>query len=429
MVHLNAWSAEPSLERPAHSAPDSLISMKHLGDPFAQAACALAVSLGCPIVLAGTTSEATSDKSIATEPASENTWMDTLWGVATVHKSGDGILNELSLTGRYQGQFWSADAESGNGSDWDSRRARVGARAYFFERRWEMKAEMFFNMNRGGNLYEGVTEGYIAWHPGDAFNVIIGKQKTKFGWEWTTSSRLIPTFERGALINQFRPDYASGVVIDGKVDRWSYYAGVFSNDTVGEGEEAVDDRVEFGEFGGGWSTIASIGYDFSGALGLRKAQWRLDCIHSERHERDDVFTAFDNGVSTSLELQDGSWGLLTEVLFADGDAANWGLVVIPTYDLTRRLQIVGRYQLGLSDEDTGLSVQRRYEREVGGAGGDMYNAFYAGFQYFLFDGKDVGKRPEQKHRLKLMAGVEYAHMDGRHGYDGWTALAGVRVFW
>jgi len=88
-----------------------------------------------------------------------------------------------------------------------------------------------------------------------------------------------------------------------------------------------------------------------------------------------------------------------------------------------------RYQLGLSDEDTGLSVQRRYEREVGGAGGDVYNAFYLGLNYFLFDGKDVDAKPEQKHRLKLMGGVEYAKMDGPTGYDGWTALAGVRVFW
>jgi hypothetical protein len=47
----------------------------------------------------------------------------------------------------------------------------------------------------------------------------------------------------------------------------------------------------------------------------------------------------------------------------------------------------------------------------------------------LFDGVNVEKKPDQKHRLKLMGGVEYANMDGPTGYDGWTALAGLRVYW
>jgi phosphate-selective porin OprO and OprP len=376
---------------------------------------------------AGTATEpaAPAGKNVIAEPADASTWMDKVWGLATLYKSDDGFLNELSLTGRYHGQFWNADADDGDDNDWDNRRFRLGSRAYFLDRKFELKAEIFSDLNSGGDFYEGLTEAYIAWHASDAFNLTVGKQKPRFGWEWTMSSRVIPTFERSALINQFRPDYAAAAVIDGKVDKWSYYTGVFSNDTVGDG----DDTTEFGEFDGGWSAIASVGYDFSEDMGLKKAIWRLDYIHSEHDDADEVLTAFENGVSTSLEIKEGDWGLLTELLFADGDATNWGLVLIPTYDLTDRLQLVARYQLGLSDEDTGLSAQRRYEREVGGAGGDMYNAVYLGLQYFLFDGKDVAKKPDQKHRLKLMGGVEYANMDGPKGYDGWTALAGVRVYW
>lgn len=376
---------------------------------------------------AGTASApaATAGKNVVTEAAGSATWMDRIWDLGTLYKSDDGFLNELSLTGRYHGQFWNADADDGDDNGWDNRRFRLGSRAYFLDRKLELKGEMFSDLNSGGDFYEGLTDAYIAWHASKAFNVTVGKQKPKFGWEWSMSSRLIPTFERSALINQFRPDYAAGAAIDGTVNRWSYFAGVFSNDTVGDG----DDTTEFGEFDGGWSTIASVGYDFSESLGLKKAQWRLDYIHSEHDEADEVLTAFENGVSTSLELKNGDWGLLSEVLLGDGDATNWGLVLIPTYDLTDRLQLVGRYQLGLSDEDAGLSVQRRYERVVGGAGGDMYNAVYLGLQYFLFDGKDVAAKPDQKHRLKLMGGVEYANMDGPKGYDGWTALAGVRVYW
>ena len=247
----------------------------------------------------------------------------------------------------------------------------------------------------------------------EAFNLTVGKQKPKFGWEWALSSRLIPTFERECADQSIPPRLCLRGRDDGKVDKWSYYAGVFSNDTVGDG----DDTTEFGDFDGGWSGIASVGYDLSESFGLKKAQWRLDYIHSEHDENDDILTAFENGVSTSLELKDGSWGLLTEVLFGDGVATNWGLVLIPTYDITRKLQVVGRYQLGLSDEDTGLSAQRRYEREVGGAGGDMYNALYVGLKYFLFDGKDVEKKPEQKHR---------AQTDGRRRIREHGRAQGVR---
>jgi phosphate-selective porin OprO/OprP len=368
---------------------------------------------------------AAAGKNVITEAADEATWMDKIWNQATLYKSDDGFLNEISLTGRYHGQFWNADAEDGNDNDWENRRFRLGTRAFFLDRSLELKAEMFSDLNSGGDFYEGLTEAFVAWHASEAFNVTVGKQKPKFSPEWTMSSRVIPTLERSALINQFRPDYAAAVAIDGKVDKWSYYAGVFSNDTVGDG----DDTTEFGEFDGGWSTIASVSYDLSENLGVKKAQLRFDYIHSEIDENDEVLTAFENGASASLDLKDGDWGLSTELLLGDGAATNWGLVMIPTYDITSKLQVVGRYQFGLSDEDTGLSAQRRYEREVGGAAGDMYNAFYLGLQYFLFDGKDVAKKPEQKHRLKLMGGVEYANMDGPKGYDGWTALAGVRVFW
>jgi len=364
-------------------------------------------------------------KNVLAEPAVEASTMDKIWGLATLYKSDDGFLNELSLTGRYQGQFWNADAEDGDDNDWENRRFRLGTRAFFLDRSLELKAEMFSDLNSGGDFYEGLTEAYVAWHASDAFNLTLGKQKPKIGWEWTLSSRLIPTLERSALTNQFRPDYGAAAVIDGKVDKWSYYTGVFSNDTVGDG----DDTTEFGDFEGGWSYIASVGYDLSESFGLKKAQWRLDYIHSEHDESDEIFTAFENGVSTSLELKEGSWGMVTEVLLGDGDATNLGLVLLPSYDITKKLQVVGRYQLGVSDEDTGLSAQRRYERAVGGAGGDLYNAIYLGLNYFLFDGKDVEKKPDQKHRLKLMGGVEYANMDGPQGYDGWTAMAGVRVFW
>ena len=51
--------------------------------------------------------------------------------------------------------------------------------------------------------------------------------------------------------------------------------------------------------------------------------------------------------------------------------------------------------------------------------GDAWFAAYTGLNYYI-DG----------HRLKLMSGVKYSHMDGGPGggdFNGWTWLAGLRM--
>jgi hypothetical protein len=47
---------------------------------------------------------------------------------------------------------------------------------------------------------------------------------------------------------------------------------------------------------------------------------------------------------------------------------------------------------------------------------DLYNAVYAGLQYFICEDK-----------LKLMTGVEWSDLDG--GGDSWTYFAGIRAYW
>lgn len=91
-----------------------------------------------------------------------------------------------------------------------------------------------------------------------------------------------------------------------------------------------------------------------------------------------------------------------------------GINIQPSYFLTDKLQLVGRYQLAMSDDEKGLSGQRRYERAAGSPSGDQYQAGYLGLNYYLAG-----------HRAKLMTGVEYADMNGESEV---TAFAGVRIF-
>ncbi|MGI8604451.1 MAG: porin [Verrucomicrobiales bacterium] len=351
------------------------------------------------------------DKNVV-EPLKEKTWCEKLFGLATIYKGDDSDwLNEFAITGRYHGQFWAADSETGSDEDWENRRFRIGARAVLFQKKLELKAEIFSNLdNDDDGFYDGFTDLHARVMIDPAFNITIGKQKPKYGWEWTTSSRVILTFERSQLSNQFRGDYAPGVSIDGKVDKWSYYGGVF----------ASDPDEEFGDFDGGTTAIASVGYDLKEAFGVDKALWRLDFMYTDQDDGDTIFNWFDTGVSTSLEFKQGQWGLNAEAQYGSGQSDAFGIMIQPYYDITKKLQVVASYQFAWSDEDEGLRPQSRYEREVGGTNGDLYNAIYAGLNYYICE-----------HKLKLMGGVEYANMDGGSGpgYDGWTAFAGVRVYW
>jgi hypothetical protein len=168
------------------------------------------------------------------------------------------------------------------------------------------------------------------------------------------------------------------------------------------------------DFGGGVSFTGTVSTDAKAIFGTEKATVGLGYLHNEREEGDTVFSTVDDAISIHANLKQGALGLSAEALYLMGDSNNVGLSITPTYDLCENLQFVARYQVASSDGS--LSAAKRYESNAGVGSGDLYNAFYAGFNYFIYDQK-----------LKLMGGVEYADMDG--GGDALTFLAGVRAYW
>lgn len=191
----------------------------------------------------------------------------------------------------------------------------------------------------------------------------------------------------------------------------SYYAAAFSNSPRSEFGD------EFTSLDGGVSFMAAIGYDVTDTFHASAADVRLEYMHSEHNDRSVIYNRFDNGLATSLVLREGSVSLATEVFYGfgggKGDAV--GLNLMPGWFVTEKLELVARYQIASSNSDTGLTAQRRYERTVGLPPGDLYQAAYAGFNYFLYGP-----------RFRVMGGVEYADMNGR---DAWTATVGVRLYW
>jgi hypothetical protein len=183
---------------------------------------------------------------------------------------------------------------------------------------------------------------------------------------------------------------------------------------------------EFGQLDGGLSYGAGVGYHLNEAWGLKQADLRADWLHSDHGAGDTVLNRYDDLLSATLQLQDGRWGLVTEAYYGTGENAAdvVGFFIQPTWDLLpEKLQLVGRYSFATGDGPDSVIAQSRYEREApqltGGGRGDRYQAAYLGLQYFIHGD-----------RLKLMAGAEYARLDGGgNGGDfaGLTLLTGIRL--
>ena len=351
----------------------------------------------------------------ASSPSSETndqSIYEQIWGMTKFYENKDNpFIQSVRLTGRYHGQYHWTRLDTGDNDEWEHRRFRIGLEVAFAHN-FLLKGEM---VSAAGmeNFYDGFTELYLQWKPDPRFALQVGYQKPKFTYDWTTSSRYILTFERSMLLNQFRPDYAPGITLGGKVGKFDYYLGAFSN------EPDNDVLNGFTEFNGGSSYIAQIGYEFGKAWGLELAHARLEYLYSDINRDSRILNVFEHGVAASLQVRQGRKEVVAELLHGQGESSRaYGLWVMPSYMITDKLQVVARYQAAFSDEPEGLAGQRRYERFAGAGRGERYQAGYLGFNYFLYG-----------HKLKLMGGVEYADMDGPKGYNGWTGLVGVRVFW
>ena len=332
---------------------------------------------------------------------------DDLWSMATLYKDdANAFMQEFKIIGRYQGQYAHVDSDQGDFEDWENRRWRIGAQAKLFN---SMKLVGQIDIDDEFDpFYKSIDEAYAQIALGKDNKLTVGKHKPKFTHEWSTSSKEIVTFERSLLVNQIIPNKSAGVTYGGKAGDFNYSLGVFS----GDGD------AEFGGFDESIFTLLSVGTD----LGF--ADWTFGYLYNDSADNNNA-APYDHSFSNSLVFgADNDFTVATDLIYASGfDGDAYGLVILPTYDLTEKLQVVGRYQYAHGDNDS-LRAQSRYERKVphieDGGRGEDYHAFYAGLNYYICG-----------HKLKLMAGAEYADLQDGAGdggdFEGWTLLTGVRM--
>ena len=356
-------------------------------------------------------------EAVATQKSDTDSF-DKLWAIPTfINNPHAAFIQKLAITGRYHGQFYALDSDQGSDEDYDTRRLWIGADTTFLNK-FRVKADAVLDGNDFDPVYQHLYEAYASYLHSDALTISFGRREPYFTHEFT-SSKYSVTFERSLLVNQIHPENLAGLWVNGKLgdSGFGYDMAVYSGD--------LDD--ELGGFDAGYAYNLDLSYDFAKSTSADKSLLRLGYLANDGGERNTATRPYDHAFSLSHHGEWGKFGFRSDLLFATGleeTSDVWGVVLMPTYRITDKLEGVFRYQWANSDDENGINLQKRYERAAPNPAstfGDEYHAFYTGLNYYIYD-----------HKLKLMTGVEYSTMvdsanDGGE-FNGWTGFAGLRMY-
>jgi phosphate-selective porin OprO/OprP len=343
---------------------------------------------------------------------------DKIWQAFTTiyDDSSNPVVQRVLFTGRFQHDFAAIGADQGDHDEWNTRRLRLGPRVTLF-RTFTLHVEAELNPQEIDPLYMRLTDAYVQWSRSGRFVVTAGKHSIPYTMDGATSSRDLITIDRSNLTNNiwFPQEYLPGLSISGRSAPWVYRLGVYS---------AGRANKEFGEFDAGAATLAVVGYDFASALGVKEALLAGHYVHQNEDVNNTFTRQLQNIVSVNFKLETDRWGVRSDVSTASGYLTQsdlWSVMTMPFFNLTDKLQFVGRYTFIESDDPNGVQLAT-YENRVVAGRGDEYNELYAGANYFFYG-----------HRLKLQTGVQIGHMNDRANdggaYSGVAWTTGIRVGW
>ena len=362
----------------------------------------------------------TQSPSQVTEPASkpEPSTYDQVWARFTQWYKDDSnpVVQQIVLSGRFQYEFATIDADQGDLDEWNVRRMRLGPRITLF-RTFLLHAEVEVNPQERDPFYVRFTDAYLQWNKSSKVVMTFGKQSLPFTNEGATSSKELLTIDRSNLANNvwFAQEYSPGVSVFGRVAAWVYLGGVYSAGAMNR---------EFGEFNGDYFTLALLGYDFAKRLGVKEAVLTGNYVY-QHPDRDNTFTwQLEHVMSVHFRFEADRWGLRTDLADAAGYLGQsdlWAVMLMPFFNLTDKIQAVGRYTYSDRENPNGIRLAT-YESRIVSGRGDEYNELYLGANYYFYG-----------HKLKLQTGLQWADMNDRANdggqYSGVSWTTGIRVGW
>ena len=367
------------------------------------------------LLLSAALASAQGDQKPAAKPPST---YDQIWTAFTDwYSDQEGpVVQRILFTGRFQEDYAAVEADQGSHSEWNVRRLRLGPRITVF-RDYLVHVEIELNPQEHDPFYVRLTDAYVAWQKHPKAVVTVGKQSVPFTQEGATSSKELVTIDRSNLANNiwFTQEYMPGLSVSGRAAPWTYRAGVYTAGAMNR---------EFGKFNGDAFTLALVGYDFGKKLKVREATLTGNYLYQHPDVNNTFTKRWEHAMSIHVKLEQPRWGFRSDVSKTTGYLGQrnvFGVMAMPLFNATDKLQFVVRYTYLDSDGTNGLSLAT-YENKVVSARGDRYNEGYVGANYYFYG-----------HKLKLQTGVEFADMQDRANdggaYSGTSWTTGLRIGW
>lgn len=317
---------------------------------------------------------------------------------------GDGFIKEIALHGRYHGQFISQQEEVEGAPDngfheYQHRRFRLG---FAIEMANDLTFVVETNIADSSGLtrqefIDDVFDFYLAWEPSDDFHISVGKQKHPFTREDIESSKRIKTVERSSVVNEIGGARPWGATVGFETGDYKHVIGGWLYGAHLDSPAWVD-----------FSSNGGFSYNLSREISESTTLY-LDYIYadndggntgSEGQAARGLGPAYEHAVAVGASYEKGRFELITDVIAGFNREASgtvpagddsWGFYVVPSYDITEKLEAVFRYAYldsGREQRPQRFDVRQSVEN---------YHTFYLGLQYFICGEK-----------LKLMGGYELA---------------------
>lgn len=324
---------------------------------------------------------------------------------STLYESDSGFIRKVRVQGRYHGQYIT-QSEDVNGvrvngfHAWQHRRFRLGLNIDMAN---DLNLFIDPNIANSAKLTDPFYDDYqtfqLTWEPKKNHFIMIGKLKQNFTREDTESSKRIKTVERAHIVNEVAEARPWGVIVGFDTgDRLHHELGGWLYGAHADSPQWIDFQSN-----GGFSY--NLSYQLNDSTSLH-----FDYVYADQGPgyttgaggpaASEFGPQYEHAFALGTEVNKDRFQMIADLVYADNRVGSggvpagsdtWGLYVLPSYDITEKLEAVFRY--GYMDQGRNQRTQRFPVRQPL----ENYHTFYVGMQYFICGEK-----------LKLMAGYEYA---------------------
>ena len=141
------------------------------------------------------------------------TGYDRVWAIANLYTGDDdSFFQTIDLSGRLQLDLAYVKSQDDDAGEFNVRRFRFGFKTVFLED-FTLHVEGEFNPQEIEPLYTRITDAYLAWAPGKAVKLTLGKHSAGFTLDGLTSSKRLLTIDRNNLTQNiwFTEEYIPGL--------------------------------------------------------------------------------------------------------------------------------------------------------------------------------------------------------------------------